>query len=362
MTYLYSKYAEGGAGSLTDGYSTSPSVVSQRKTNRRVCPALLNSKVFSNSISVKMSRSETRVASPGGPPEADDNDDDESEQLDEQMEESPAEQRSKNGPPKGAEVSEAPKAKGGKPQYLLFYQKKYFKVPAEAVVFSKNCPYIVESGLQANEIHDCKSFTKWSDQWEVHTRHMIKIKFEDETGVHCGLYVTFKIDGEESSDPLVIRALHKGIQQQYYESWTRAEKDGGWSESKRAKYAELIADKPGDESQINPLLARWKVTAAPGKVLYERPKKKAADANGGVAGVKKPAHKLKAAIAAAAADDDDDQSSAAQSTALTVRPQPSGGGPIAAGGGGFNFFANTPGMVTISEELYEKMAAVYYTQ
>ena len=35
---------------------------------------------------------------------------------------------------------------------------------------------------------------------------------------------------------------------------------------------------------------------------------------------------------------------------------------IAAGGGGFNFFANTPGMVTISEELYEKMAAVYYAQ
>lgn len=305
-----------------------------------------------------MPRQDNRAASPGGPPEADADDDVVDDAVDSEEVETE--------PPAKAPKQQRAGPHAPKREFLLFYQKKYFKVPAEAIVFDRNSPFVVESGLQANEIHDCKSFTKWVDVWEVHTRHMVKVKFEDETGVHTGLYVTFKIEDEESDDPIVIRALHKGIQQQYYESWLKTQEEGGWTESKREKYAELVADKPSGDSQINPLLARWKSVPPPNRVLYERPKKekKGDAAPTGVAGIKKPLQKLKVAAAAAVADDDDDgQSSAAQSTALTLHHQHSqpGASPIGPGGGGFSFYANTPGMVTIDKDLYEKMASAYYS-
>lgn len=248
--------------------------------------------------------------------------------------------------------------------FLVFYGKNYYKVPAEAVVFDSCDPFPVDSGLKANKLHECKSFTKWNDH-DVHTRHFIKIKINDAGVVRTGLYITFRINDQESDDPFVIRAVHKNIYAAYYEAWTKPHAEGGWSDLKRKRLAELIADKPSDEAQINPRDAKWQIAdAAPSRILYARPKKekKKNDESANGAGDNPLSHKRTAADMLER--DDDCQSSAAQSsTALAVHnaPPPAGGMP-AMPGGAINFYATSPGMVTISEELYNKMAKAFYSQ
>ena len=243
-------------------------------------------------------------------------------------------------------------------EFLLFYQKKFYKVPADHVVFDMGKPFGVETGEAAHKLHECKSHQTWLDAG-VHTRHFVKLKFDLRGKTQTGFYITFKVNDEESDDVYIIRALHKTISKKFYDQWTGPEEKGGWSQEKIAgKFKELVLDEPSDEAQISPVAAGYDVVSEPGNVLYTRPKK--------VPPSGPPAKKAKGAGGKAQAppqadDDDDDQSSAAQSTALVaVPPAPAMGGmpmPPIAGSGGPSFFMQTPGQVTISESWLQHLIA-----
>ena len=233
-----------------------------------------------------------------------------------------------------AEDAGSEKADKSKREFLLFYSKKYYRVPPECVIVDYGRSVIVRDGKHAGELHECKSHPKWLSDG-VHTRHIIKLKVEG----RVGFYVTFQIEGEESDDVCVVRALHKSIAKKFYEMWQKE-----WSDEKRAKFAELVADEPLDESQMSPIAHHWKMVDAPAKVLYIRPpgKKKGDEADEAptkkkakLSGSKKPMVEEPPD-----ADDDDEQSSAAQSTALVTMPQ---GGGTASSTGAANFFMQTPG-------------------
>lgn len=227
---------------------------------------------------------------------------------------------------------------------IVFYQKKYFEVPQERVTYQGK-PFMVENGLQAHEVHECKSYDKWVGQYSVHTRHITCIEAADSEGkLHTGYYITFQIQGKDSDDPYIIRALHKTIAGKFYDSWMQPIEKGGWSDVKRAKYEMLIKNKPSDEAQISPVSMHWKIVPEPSCVLYERPKKERPPAEAELkSAIQKKIPKTKPSTKKAATvedDDDDDQSSAAQSTALTTfKPSPA----QYTGGGSANFFMQTPG-------------------
>ena len=223
-----------------------------------------------------------------------------------------------------------------KRDFLLFYSKKYYKVPSECVIVDYGKSVVVRDGKHAGELHECKSHPKWLSDG-VHTRHLIKLKVGD----RIGFYVTFKIEDEESDDLYIVRALHKSISKKFFEMWQKE-----WSDDKRAKFEELLRDEPSDESQMSPIALHWTMVDAPANVLYIRPpsKKKADEAEPEAP----PAKKAKKAFAAKPrveaapdADEDDEDESAGRSTALVPVPSfPSVGG---GGAGSANFFMQTPG-------------------
>lgn len=256
-------------------------------------------------------------------------------------------------------------------KFLLFYQKKYYHVPPEHVVFDMGIPFPVPSGEAAHKLHECKSHQSWLEMG-VHTRHFIKLKLQLRSTLLTGFYITFKIADTESSDIYIIRALHKTISKKFYDSWVAphiSKAEGGWSDEKReGKFKELILDEPSDDAQISPIAAGYDLATEPSCVFYARAKKpKADDATKGSLKktiAKKAAAKGNKSVAPPEADDDDDdQSSACQSTALVpTQPAMSGMGMPGmgmAGGmaGGMNFFVQTPGMVTISESYLQQLIA-----
>ena len=223
-----------------------------------------------------------------------------------------------------------------KRDFLLFYSKKYYKVPSECVIVDYGKSVVVRDGKQAGELHECKSHPKWLSDG-VHTRHLIKLKVGD----RIGFYVTFKIEDEESDDLYIVRALHKSISKKFFEMWQKE-----WSDDKRAKFEELLRDEPSDESQMSPIALHWTMVDAPANVLYIRPpSKKKVDESEAEA---PPAKKVKKAVAAKPrveaapdADEDDEDESAGRSTALV--PVPSFPSVGAGGAGSANFFMQTPG-------------------
>jgi len=252
-----------------------------------------------------------------------------------------------------AQPAPAESASDKKRDLLVFYAKKYYRVPAECVVVDAGKPVAVPDGLAAGRLHECKSHPQWISEG-VHTRHIMKFKVTMNGVTRTSFYVTFRIDGEDSNDPIVARALHKTIAKKFYDMW---QKD--WSDEKKEKFAELLADEPSDESQINPLQANWTMVADPGGVLYQRPPpKKKAEEEAAAPPPKKKSSK-KPVEEPPDADDDDDQSSAAQSsTALVGMPRAHGAhGMGMAATGAANFFMQTPGMVTISEEYLQRLIA-----
>lgn len=237
----------------------------------------------------------------------------------------------------------APSAKSTKyenREFLLFYQKKYYKVPTEHVVFDMGKPFPVESGEAAHKLHECKSHPTWITAG-VHTRHFVKLKFELRGKTQVGFYTTFKIADNESADIYIIRALHKTISKKFYDSWVAPEEKGGWSTEKLSgKFKELVQDEPSDDAQISPVAAGYELASEPANVLYARAKKVKAEA----AASDPPAKKAKNKPAPPhAEDDDDDQSSAAQSSTAIVpaQSQPMMG---MGGAGSANFFMQTPGV------------------
>ena len=58
-------------------------------------------------------------------------------------------------PPQVDEESEVEDAAVSRP-YLLFYQKKYYEVPAEAVVYDLRRSLVVPSGEDAAQLHESK--------------------------------------------------------------------------------------------------------------------------------------------------------------------------------------------------------------
>lgn len=233
---------------------------------------------------------------------------------------------------------------------LLFFSKKYYRVPKEHIVFDMGKPFVAKSAEDAKKLHECKSHPAWVSAG-VHSRHIVKLKLELDGKTLSGLYISYKIGDEESDDIYVIRALTKVIAKKFYDMWTMSPVEkGGWSEEKRSgdKWKELVADEPRDEAQISPERARYEVVPDPTNVLFARVKKlKITDA------APKAARKKSKAAPPADEDDDDAQSSAAQSSAQSsalVPFRPPAAAAVAtpgAGGGGMTMFVNTPGMVTV---------------
>lgn len=246
-------------------------------------------------------------------------------------------------------------------EFFLFYQKKWYKVPPEHVVFDMGRPFHVGSGEAAHKLHESKSHQAWLDAG-VHTRHLIKLKAEAGGKVQVGFYVTFKVAEDESADIYIIRNLHKTISKKFFDSWVAPADKGGWSaEKQEGKFKELVLDEPSDEGQINPNFYRYEVVPEPTNVLYCRAKKeKAPRKECPVPDKGSKAHTNKRAKPSLPdppeADEADDTSSAAQSTALLSVQQPiTGMSSMGGSPGGTNFFMQTPGMVTISEAWLQQL-------
>jgi hypothetical protein len=237
--------------------------------------------------------------------------------------------------------------------FLLFFSKKYYRVPKEHVVFDMGRPFVAKSAEDAKKLHECKSHPFWLSTG-VHSRHIVKLKLELDGKTLSGLYISYKIGDEESDDIYVIRALTKVIAKKFYDMWTGPEEKGGWTEEKRSanKWTELIADEPRDEAQISPERARYEVVPDPVNVLFARVKKlKISDA------APKAASKKSKVAPQADEEDDDAQSSAAQSSALVPFQPPAAAAMAGSGGGGMTFFMHTPGQVTISEAYLQHLIA-----
>jgi len=305
-----------------------------------------------------MSKHDSNPPSPGAaPPDAED---DEVAKASQNASQCASPTPVEDAPPR-RDVTKQTKYEGR--EFVLFYQKKWYRVPPEHVVFDMGRPFPLESGEAAHKLHESKSHQAWLDAG-VHTRHLIKLKAEAGGKAQVGFYITFKIAESESADIYIIRNLHKTISKKFYDSWVAPADKGGWSAEKlEGKFKELVNDEPSDEGQINPNFYRYEVIPEPTNVLYCRPKKEKAARKGWpepVKGSKEHANKrAKASLPEPPeADEEDDQSSAAQSTALLPVQQPITGMSMMGGSpGGMSFFMQTPGMVTISENWLQQLLA-----
>ena len=263
-------------------------------------------------------------------------------------------------------------------KFLVFYQKKYYDVPESCVVFDGGVSLQVENGQAMGVLHECKSFGVWSKA-AAGPQHMIVLEADVGGGVtQRGIYVTFKSnEGGDSPDTFILRALHKSIAKKYYSHFLDV-----WDEAMRTKYAEVIMREPPEVKQISPVSCHWRELSKeeePENVLYRRKpgKSKDEDDEGTYGGVLErqdaPNKKAKTAAGnglledrARAHDDDDDDASEPQSMqhAAPVLPSAMPTGPVPSGIGGagaFNFFASTPGMVTVDLEEWRKLNAFYYS-
>ena len=249
-------------------------------------------------------------------------------------------------------------------KFWVAYGKDIFDMPKEQVVFDCGHPILVASGESAGEIVDSKSFKTWSEagiKGALGTRHIIKVRVKQTNGVSkVGFYVTFKVQDKKSNDPLILRTVHKTIAKKLYDKWMEE-----WSEAKKEKFAELLADEPSEEAQINPERAGWNKVQLPPNVLYRRPKKEKKEREGSLDAP--PPKKQKAAVGKLAAPpeaDEAEEEDEPPSTALVPVPQQADhmGGMGGMGGSYTPIFTDHPDTVKIPVVLYEKMAAVYYSQ
>lgn len=247
--------------------------------------------------------------------------------------------------------------------YKFFYAKKYYADPG-VFVFDKGHALRVPNGAAAAAVASAKAIKTWRDAG-LQTRHVKKAKQNGETV----FYVTFKFGDEENTgDRLVPRAIPKEVSKKIFDEW----KEANWSDKKKEMFGELLLDPPSENSQLNPIAANWKEVKAPDNVkFFKQPAKKRAAPDDGTA--PEPPAKIgkggKAAskptgegagqqpaagslVAKPRAAEEDAQSMGGQST--TVLPL---SGAEAAGSSqrGFTFYAQTPGMVNISESLFREL-------
>ena len=253
--------------------------------------------------------------------------------------------------------------------FLVFYQKKYYEVPDACVLLNDSKPLVVENGQAMGVLHECKSFPIWLKAG-AGAQHMVLLEADVGGGnTQRGVYVTFKARGHgRSADTYILRALHKSIAKKYYNHFQTE-----LTEQDRETYAELIAQEPPDIKQISPVSCHWRELPKeeePQNVLYRRkPGKKKEDDEDDEPSSKGPAKKkAKVLPTNGPSDAEEEQDSEPQSTQsmaivprtphtthMTHAPIP----PPAPNG--VNFFAQTPGMITVDAALFEKMAAFYYT-
>lgn len=240
-----------------------------------------------------------------------------------------------------------------KREFVVFYQKHYYKVPPSCVLaeFGKSTP--VGNGLDMSRIYDCKSFSEWVKAG-VKARHAVLIEADVGGGqLQRGLYITFCVKNVESDDNVILRPLHKTIAQKFYDQWKKDAESA--PPEKTAKFSKLLEEKPPDLKQISPVSCHWEEVTKEDEphTLFERKKpEKQEKGEGG----NPPSKKQKTGGGNAARFSADEEDESIATSALV----PCGG---AAGGGqqqGVNFFAATPGMVTIDRELFDKMATAYY--
>lgn len=239
---------------------------------------------------------------------------------------------------------------------LIAFGRSVYEVPHEYVMFDLGRPLTVTSGLRMNEVHESKSYDNWKLAYKVRTRNFIKLKLEQGGTTRVVFYVTFKIEGTPSRDDVVIRSVHKNVARRFFDEWQRS-----WSPEKREAFAELLADMPSDESQIDPKAAKWlPVTLPKGSLLFQRPNPKKAlkeDSKDLLASAICKKQTAKKGSTLQLPDDDDDQSSTAQSAGLSglasnIFPR------VGGGSNSFNFYnSHAPGTVTISEAYFQRLVA-----
>jgi len=267
-----------------------------------------------------------------------------------------------NDPPDADDEESSEPEHSGK--FLVFYQKKYYEVPEPCVLLDGGKALPVENGQAMGVLHECKSFPFWVKAG-AEVSHMVLLKADVGGGTtQRGVYVTFKSRGYgRSPDMHILRALHKSISKKYY-----AHFQAEFTDEEREKYAELIAHEPPEVKQISPVSCHWRELPKeeePQNVLYRRKpgKKKEDEEDDDDAPVKGPAKKkakVSPSVDPTDAHADDDQSSEPASTAIVPRFQGQVGAP-APSSGGFNFFAQTPGMITVDLEEWRKLNAFYYS-
>ena len=273
-----------------------------------------------------------------------------------------------DGPP-DAEVEEddesATRDADGDRTFWVFYQKKFYEVPADCVKADYGQPLPAKDGPAMGIIHECKSLSLWLKAG-AKPMHLVVLEADIGGGnLQRGLYVTFCVRGQHSDDPFVLRPLHKSISKKFYETWTTG--DDKWDESMRDKYAKLIEQEPPDSKQISPVSCHWKEVpkAEEPNVLYRRKpsaKKDDDDDDESPQATKKQKKQPSAAVS------DDDGSHPESSSTLARQPsfsmpstQTGVGGSTSSAQPTVNVFANTPGMVTVDLAEWRKLNAFYYT-
>ena len=273
-----------------------------------------------------------------------------------------AQSETENDPPNADDEASEPESAR---KFLVFYQKKYYEVP-ESCVLTLGCrPLVVESGQAMGVLHECKSFPFWLKAG-AGVEHMVVLEADVGGGAtQRGIYVTFRARGcggvlARSDDSVILRALHKSIAKKYY-----AHFQAEFTEEERETHAALIAQEPPEVKQISPVSCHWRElpkAEEPRNVLYRRkPGKKKDDDDDEDAPAKGPAKKkAKVASESGPPEADDDQDSEPHSMALVPRASASMGAAASAPAG-FNFFAQTPGMITVDLEEWRKLNAFYYS-
>ena len=248
----------------------------------------------------------------------------------------------------------APEAEDEELPYYVMYQKKCYLVPEHCIKFNKKKPVKVESGEAMGEVHDSKAPKKWVDAG-VSWRNFIVVEVELDGETKQGIYVTFTTD-VESDDIAIMRPVHKAVIKSFMEEWD------AWSEEKKGKYPELANFALGEDAQISPVEQRWdQVKADLPESLYQKPKaqqrqftaKSAAGQSRGVAGgigkkATGPSKAAKKAAAAAAAEAEAEEEGGEEEMEQEAAPRAAAGS------------VGSGRTVTISEELFDKMAAAYW--
>jgi hypothetical protein len=216
-------------------------------------------------------------------------------------------------------------------RFVLPFQKSYYMVPPECVMWDGKMPVQVASGSAAYSLHESKSFPAWKLA-EIVPKHMVQLSVKEGEGFQVGWYITFKIGNSESDDIYTLRPVHKTIASKFFAEWGT----DGLSEKKQLKYKTLLTIAPSLSAQINPLSQRWQVVDAPANMLYTRPKKESK-------------------VARRAVDEEEDAASSATAKkgTLALAPQHSRRDEerleVPSFGTGAQIFMQTPGMVTVSE-------------